>query len=911
MDEERTGQEWHGSIPGALPVRPEAALELFETITEGILYLHSDGEIFWANRAAGVLLGVTVDEMLGRSSLDPRWKAIHEDGSEFLKEDRASMVALRTGKPVRDVTVGIFNPRDNAYRWLNLNAIPQFHDGEAIPYQVCVTFSDITERKQMLQQLQESEQRFKLFMEHLPGAVFIKDKDGRMVYCNQAYAATINTTPEELLGRTSDSDMPPELAAQFREENRKILEDNQVLTEEHTFPGPDGPTYWLTIKFPIQREGKPSLLGAMSLDVTEDKRRQLALAENEARLNAIFRAAPIGIGLVKDRVILEANDQVCQISGYSHSELLGQSTRILYPNQEEYETVGQRKYAQMDDFGMGTVETHWQHKDGHRVDILLSSTYLIVDDPQSPAAFTAMDITESRAAQRSLQESEERFRTIFETMIQGVMYYDSEFNLAYANPAAGRILGRTMENMYETGLLSPDWRVISEDGSPLPAEEFPAVRSMRTGQPNYDFVMGVEKPETGDRVWLSVNTTPVFSPDKESPRLVYTIFEDITERRHMERQVRQQERLAAVGQLSAGIAHDFNNLLTAIIGYAELLQLRPELAEEPALDHIVEQGERAAQLTRQILDFSRQSSRNPRPLDLAAYMKQALDFVERTIPEKVRVHLEAGESNYIVNADPTQLQQVLTNLALNARDAMPNGGDLTFSLSRFHLDPGTWTPALDLTPGSYVVLRVSDTGMGVPAEVLPHLFEPFFSTKEPGKGTGLGLAQVYGIVKQHEGEITVESQSGRGTTFNIYLPAIEGAPRSAEAEGISALPKGQGQTLLLVEDNPRVQEVTQAMLEQLNYQVITAGNGEEALAIFRQRQKEISLIISDAVMPKMDGLQLVTALAAEFPDIRVLMISGYQPSSDWNELSRQHVVAWLQKPPSMRELAEVLSQAVR
>ncbi|MBU1751477.1 MAG: response regulator, partial [Chloroflexi bacterium] len=368
---------------------------------------------------------------------------------------------------------------------------------------------------------------------------------------------------------------------------------------------------------------------------------------------------------------------------------------------------------------------------------------------------------------------------------------------------------------------------------------------------------------------------------------------------------------AAVGQLAAGIAHDFNNILTGIIGLAQLMQLRQELspATRADLDRIVREGYRAAHLIRQILDFSRTSSRAPQLLDLVPLLKEMVKFLARTIPEHIRLDLEIDPGEHQVYADLTQIQQVVTNLAVNARDAMPQGGDLVVRLSRLVLPPGDHPPCADLAPGEWVVLSIRDTGTGIPPEIMARIFEPFFTTKEVGQGSGLGLAQVYGIVKQHNGYIDVVSQVGEGTIFFIYLPAAPTGAVIAPAAPQEPVPPGQGELILLVEDDATVREVVQAGLQQLGYRVLTAANGQEARQVYEQRQDEIALVLTDLLMPIMDGLALCESLRALDPAVKVVMITGH-PLGDGEQLLVQGIAGWIQKPPDQAQLAQVLQQAL-
>jgi two-component system, cell cycle sensor histidine kinase and response regulator CckA len=386
---------------------------------------------------------------------------------------------------------------------------------------------------------------------------------------------------------------------------------------------------------------------------------------------------------------------------------------------------------------------------------------------------------------------------------------------------------------------------------------------------------------------------------------------DITERKQLEEETLRQERLAAVGQLAAGIAHDFNNLLTSMIGFAELVQHRYDLPDKAKSDlaRIAKQGLRAAKLTRQILDFSRQTINEPQPLDLNIYLNETLKFIERTIPENIEIRFNFGRGDHTINADPTQLQQVITNLAVNARDAMPGGGMLTFTLSRTTLTPDEPLPCSDMEAGEWVKLGVTDTGEGIAPEILGHIFEPFFTTKEIGQGTGLGLAQIYGIVQQHGGCITVDSRVGQGSTFTFYFAALT-SEVSAANKAVEALTKGQGQTILLVEDEQVVREVAQAMLEMLNYRVLAAKNGEEGLTLYRAQADQIALVLTDAMMPKMDGFALALALQKEAPHLNVVLMTGYARDTEVQAGTIQNIVNRLQKPLNLHQLADAMQQAL-
>ena len=492
-----------------------------------------------------------------------------------------------------------------------------------------------------------------------------------------------------------------------------------------------------------------------------------------------------------------------------------------------------------------------------------------------------------------LQAERRQMETIFNTVPEGLILLDRERRLALANPAAQRYLAWL-------GKLLPGEVLESLGG--IPIEEL--LRPPASGGWHE-----IELSEPERRVF-QVSSAPI-EAGPEARGWVLALRE-VTQERAMQEKMEEQARLAAVGQLAAGIAHDFNNLLTPIIGYAELLCRRGDLPEDArnASRVIQEQGERAAQLIQQILDFTRRSVREKVKLDLVPYLKEAARLLERTLRENIRVKLSLEPGSYFVEADPTGLQQVITNLAVNAQDAMPQGGDFHISISRFRLRKGDRPPLPEMPPGEWLVLKFADTGVGIKPEHLPHIFEPFFTTKQRGRGTGLGLSQVYGIIKQHNGFIAVESRLGEGTTFTVYLPALASA-REAPAAEERGKPEavGRGETILVVEDNEVVRQTISAVLREAGYRVVEASSGGQALELSKELGDQLALLITDWVMPGMNGLELLRRLRRE-SSVKVLVISGYPLDMKPAELSELGVAGWVSKPVKSAELCSWVAKAL-
>jgi two-component system, cell cycle sensor histidine kinase and response regulator CckA len=390
------------------------------------------------------------------------------------------------------------------------------------------------------------------------------------------------------------------------------------------------------------------------------------------------------------------------------------------------------------------------------------------------------------------------------------------------------------------------------------------------------------------------------------------VLKDVTEERKYEERMHSHARLASVGQLAAGIAHDFNNILTGIIGLADNLLTDYSLPaeEKQMVEQMLQSGLRASQLISQILDFSRKSISEITSFNLIPFFNDFLKFVRRTIPENIDISVECNHDELFVRADPSKLQQVLANLTLNASDAMPEGGSLKFTMSRMNIGDGDNSPIPEKLHGEWIVLEVADTGTGIQYEILPHIFEPFFTTKEVGKGTGLGLSQVYGIIKQHDGHIELKTEPGKGCSFKIYLPTSKPKTETASPVEQNNMPKGQSETILVVEDNETICNLVKRKLSKLNYNVITATNGLDALKIYEDRQDEIKLVITDLVMPGMGGLELSKNLMSKTPPVKIIAMTGYPLGSKRKDLTDAGIIECIQKPFSSRVLVQAISNAL-
>ena len=506
--------------------------------------------------------------------------------------------------------------------------------------------------------------------------------------------------------------------------------------------------------------------------------------------------------------------------------------------------------------------------------------------------------------EQGLRESEERFRQLAEN-IQEVFWMTANNQIIYVSPAYERIWGRTRASLYESprswlDAIHPDDR----------AQVLRVAKTIQTSG-GYDETYRIQRPDGAVR-WIHDRAFPVRGALGEIVRIVGTA-EDITEQRQLEEQYRQVQKMEAIGQLAGGVAHDFNNLLTVIRGYGSLLLLGAQTPAETAVaaQEIVRAAERAANLTRQLLAFSRRQVMQPRTLDLTETVTSLTTMLQRILGADVHLQLEPSQSPLVTHADAGMLEQVLMNLVVNACDAMPNGGRLLIETTEKSFTEEEAAAIPDARPGRYVSLRVTDTGSGISPENLPRIFEPFFTTKQPGKGTGLGLSTVFGIVKQHCGWIQVDSELGRGTTFQIFLPAAEEIVESRTEEIVMAEPLGGTETILVVEDEPSLRMLTRAVLEPHGYQVLEAASGVDALRVWEEHKGSVQLLLTDIIMPEgISGLELATRLREKSPTLRVIFTSGYSADIAGGQLHLQEGQNFIQKPSSPKQLLQTVRRCL-
>jgi two-component system cell cycle sensor histidine kinase/response regulator CckA len=605
----------------------------------------------------------------------------------------------------------------------------------------------------------------------------------------------------------------------------------------------------------------------------------------EQSLAGIYRTTPEG-------QILECNEAFARLYGYeSRQDLLDHSAVALHESAESR----QRFLETLREKGtLIAYESRARRKDGTLFWTLEHVSLL--PGPPEVIEGTIVGITMRKEAEEALRLSRERYRSVIESSRDGLLFFDlATRRVLESNPAFQRMLGYSAEELSALSLydFTPD------DRASVDANIHRLVDQETLTIPN-----GAFRRKDGKEVTVEFAAVLI---EESGRRIAFAVVHSLAEQRALEEQLRQAQKMEAVGRLAGGVAHDFNNLLTAVLGYADLLlDSDPSPEVKHSANEICKAAERAAALTKQLLAFSRKQVLQPKILDLNEVLAEVDGMLRRTLGEDVTYEAERDPHLWRVLGDPGQLQQVLLNLAVNARDAMPDGGVLRVATRNVSLEAASLMEVPNVTEGDYVLLEVSDAGYGMDAETLSHAFEPFFTTKERGKGTGLGLSTVYGIVKQSGGYIHIESEPGKGTRVLVYLARAHGAADSPSNASLRAFPRGGTETILLVEDEESVRHLTSLLLKRSGYRLLVASTAEEALETARGYAGQIDLLLTDVVLPGLNGRRLANLLSPERPSMKVVFASGYfdergilEPGSDF-----------IQKPFNPETLARIIRRAL-
>ncbi len=871
---------------------------LLENAGVPIIFFSYDGHIWMLNSSGAKELGGKPIDFIGKTVYD-----VLPDYADGIMHRIKKTIETDSGKTYEDFT--IVKGQKRCY-------ISSFHpvadkDGNITGCQIIS--HNITDKKEAETALRESEEKFKLIFQNANDGIVYIDMIGTILDVNRKTEEIVGIRKEEMLGRKFDEfDVLPTEEKVIRTDRfKKIMDGDPLQTSELELIRKNGTNVIVEVNAAIIKIEEAQTMVAIIRDITERKQIEKALQENEKRLKSILDNMEEGITVTDmEGRIIDINKAISMQFGYSKEEVIGKTPLDVFLHEADTTKFHSRVKSMLSGESVTNEEYLGKRKDGKTFPISVSLS-AIKDDIGNPENVIAIhrDITFQKDAEKELRESEEKFRMIFENANDEIVYMGKDGNIIDVNDKVEEIWGYKREevigrNYAEFGFVSEaemeNMATLFSDlfeGKPVQIHEMKAMR------------------RDGSTVYVEINSRAVMRNNEVIGFL--SIVRDITnrklaedEKKNLEAMLQQAQKLEAIGTLAGGIAHDFNNILTPIMGFTEMTinTLSEKSKNKRKLDEVLKAADRAKSLVKQLLAFGRPNEENMFPMQLQPIIKEVVKLIRSTIPTTIEITTHIDQDCGAVLVDATQIHQLVMNLCTNAYQSMQEkGGVLNVSLNETSIGVSDYAMFPDMTPGPYVQLIISDTGHGMGRETLKKIFEPYFTTKPVGVGSGIGLSVVHGIVKNHSGGINVYSEVGKGSTFKVFLPiAAMGDKKETVTSDKTIIPVGS-ERILVVDDEYAIVQMMKDMLENIGYHITPRTSSIEALEAFKANHEKYDMVITDQTMPNMTGVALSRKMLEIRPDIPIILCTGFSEQIDEDRAQQLGIKGYLMKPVTLKEVA--------
>jgi len=910
-------------IENALRESEDKYRSLVENLDDVVFRLEADNTIAFINTAWERMTGYSISESAGKNFL----MYVAPESQSYIT---SLMEQIKAGTIENKTCEFMLKTKSGHTRWINMQFIPCYSDGEGYAG-IEGLLHDITDIKIAEDALQNSKDFLDQIVNSISEPIFVKDDGHRWVLVNDSFAALIGQPKDAILGKSDYDFLPKEQADVFWEKDATVLESGLINVNEEVIRNAEGEDRLISTTKRLYQDdlGHKFIVGIIR-DITEEKKFERRISDLNVELDKRIRERTLELELTNQELrgeiierkraeeqlrlfehafksvhegvfittlqgtLLFTNPTFCSMYGYSLDELEGKNIFDIVKNGDLADMYGSILSPDYKEHGW-EIKLQQMRNTGESFLIHLSLS-VIRNSEGTPLSFVGFvkDISEDERISETLRH----LSNAIEQSPVAIVITDLKGNIEYINEQFCSITGYAKEEISDKNI-----RILKSGETKL--DEYRELWQTITSGSEWRGIFH-NKKKNGELYW---DSTIIYPMKNESNVITHYIAfkEDISDQRKLEAQIRRSQRLEVIGTLAGGIAHDLNNVLSPILMAVQLLRMKisdPKgLQLLTTLEATVNRG---ADIVKQILAFARGNEGERMLLQPKHLLREVYEIMQETFPRQISVQAEIPKDLWPVVGDATQLHQVFMNLCVNARDAMPHGGGLTIRAENVELTEKQASLHVDAKPGPYVMISVIDTGIGIPQENLDKIFDPFFTTKEVGKGTGLGLATVQTIVRSHQGFVTVYSEVGHGTNFKVYVPAAQNTSFNQQQLKSSEPPKGKGELVLLIDDEISIREVTKQLLENSNYKVIVAKDGAEALELFKTHRNEIDVVITDMMMPNMDGAAVIQELARLNPQTKIIAASGLVSNENVADIHSPNVHAFLPKPYKAEKLFWVL-----